>query len=123
MSWVLQHPAVEAPFRVQGMGQVAGLAEAVAFAGIEMRLGLDAIGGQCGEHGAGLLGNHHGIEFALEEDHRYLDALGVQQRGALAIAFGVALRVADQPVEVVALELVGGVGQGCLLYTSDAADE
>jgi hypothetical protein len=36
----------------------------------------------------------------------------VQQRRALAITLGIALRVADQPVEVIAFELVGRTAQG-----------
>jgi hypothetical protein len=35
----------------------------------------------------------------------------MQQRRALAITLGILLRVADQPVQVIAFELVGGTGQ------------
>lgn len=44
---------------------------------------------------------------ALEENHRRLDPIRMMQRRPLAVALGIPLGIADQPVEVVGLELVG----------------
>ena len=56
---------------------VTGLAKAVAFVRVVMGLGRDAVVLQRLEHVAGLLRHDYGVEFALEENYRHADLVGV----------------------------------------------
>ncbi|MNC24837.1 hypothetical protein D3C75_729040 [compost metagenome] len=93
------------------MGLVTGLAKAMAFIGVVMRFDQDAVVLQCRDHVAGLLRDDHGIQFSLKEDHRHADVAGMQQRRAGGVAFGIQLRIADQPIQIVAFEFVGRAPQ------------
>lgn len=108
----VDHVAKEQPLLFQRMRQVTCLPEAVPFECIEMPLCLNTLGLECCEHFSGLLRYHYRIQFTLEENHWRPDAVCMQKRGALAIAFGILLRVADQPVQVIPFELVGSTAQG-----------
>lgn len=107
-----QHPAIKFPLFFQGMRQVLRLAEPMPLSRIKVPFSVDPVGLQRCQHGPRLFRHHHCIQLTLEENHRHLDALCMQQRRALAIAVSVPLRVADQPVQIITLELVGGTAQG-----------
>src|SRR3546814_17016782 len=97
---------------LQRMSLVYGLAKAMALIGVVMRFYHDAVVLQCLDHIAGLLRHDHCIQFTLEKYHWGADLISVQQWCAVAVAFGILLRVADQPIQIVAFEFVRGVAQG-----------
>ena len=93
------------------MRQVRCRPEPVPLGRVEMPFGTHPVGLQRRQHRTGLLRYHHRIQFALEENHRHLDLRGMQQWRARLITLHILLRVADQPVQVIAFELVRGARQ------------
>jgi hypothetical protein len=108
---LIKHPPIKPPLFLQRIRLIHRKPKPMAFLRIKMAFCSDASGFEGGEHGAGLVGDYDGVEFALEEDHGYADVVGVQEGGAGVVAFEVVFGVADEPVEVVAFELVRGLAQ------------
>ena len=89
------------------MGLIAGLAEPVAFVGVVIRFGRDTVRLQGAQHVAGLLWYHDRIQLPLKENNRHADVGGVQQGRARGITLGIPVGIANQPVHVIAFELMG----------------
>lgn len=106
-----EHLPEEGQLELPGETDALGAVEAVALP-LELDVRVwDAVLSQLRDHPLGLLGRDHRVVLALEQEHRGVDAVGVVGRRALPVEL-LGLRIgADQPVEVVGLELVGVLGQ------------
>ena len=101
-----EHAQVKRQFRLQGAHHAVGLAEAVALS-LERDVGdRHAALAQRLHHRFRLLGRHHLVVEALEEDHRALQRIGMVDRRACAVDLVRLGFRGDQVFVVVRLELV-----------------
>src|SRR6266508_472393 len=97
---------VEVQLGVERPLEVLRAPKAMLLTGEQEVADRDSPGAQRRHHQLSLIRRHDGVLFALEEDHGRDEPINEMDRRALPIALDLARVRADQPVQVMGLELV-----------------